>query len=77
MTQAMLIAGLASLACRGSFLCAQDISGDRDTTPYSVRFVTVADNVKLEVLDWGGSARPIRWPSWPVYPTEVEQCHVE
>src|ERR1700730_7141453 len=57
MTRAMLVAGLASLLSLGSFLCAQYISGDRDTTPHSVRFVAVDDNVKLQVLDWGGSGR--------------------
>ena len=59
MTKATLIAGPTSLLALGSFLCAQDISGDRDTTLHSVRFVTVEDNVKLEVLDWGGSGRPV------------------
>jgi non-heme chloroperoxidase len=31
----------------------------RDPSPHNVRFVTVDDNVKLEVLDWGGSGRPL------------------
>jgi non-heme chloroperoxidase len=31
----------------------------RDPSPHTVRFVTVDDNVKLEVLDWGGSGRPL------------------
>jgi non-heme chloroperoxidase len=30
-----------------------------DPTPHSIQFVTVDDNVKLEVLDWGGSGRPL------------------
>jgi pimeloyl-ACP methyl ester carboxylesterase len=30
-----------------------------DTSPHTVTFVAVADNVKLEVLDWGGSGRPV------------------
>jgi non-heme chloroperoxidase len=30
-----------------------------DTSPHTVNFITVADNVKLEVLDWGGSGRPV------------------
>jgi len=30
-----------------------------DSSPHSVRFVTVDDNLKLEVLDWGGSGRPL------------------
>jgi non-heme chloroperoxidase len=30
-----------------------------DPSPHSVRFITVDTNVKLEVLDWGGSGRPV------------------
>lgn len=30
-----------------------------DSSPHSVQFITVDDNVKLEVLDWGGSGRPL------------------
>ncbi len=30
-----------------------------DSCPPSVQFVAVDDNVKLEVLDWGGSGRPL------------------
>jgi non-heme chloroperoxidase len=37
----------------GSTLMAQD------TSPHSVQFITVDNNVKLEVLDWGGSGRPL------------------
>src|SRR2546430_8194468 len=59
MTQSMIVAGLASLLSLGSFLCAQDTSGDRDTTPHGVWFVAVNDDVKLEVPDWGGSGRPM------------------
>src|SRR5437773_6007138 len=31
----------------------------RDPSPHSVQFVTVDKNVRLEVLDWGGSGRPV------------------
>jgi len=31
----------------------------RDPSPHTVRFVTVEENVRLEVLDWGGSGRPV------------------
>lgn len=31
----------------------------RDRSPHQVRFVTVDSSVRLEVLDWGGSGRPI------------------
>lgn len=30
-----------------------------DPTAHTVQFITVDDNVKLEVLDWGGSGRPL------------------
>jgi non-heme chloroperoxidase len=30
-----------------------------DTSPHTVRFVTVDHDVKLEVLDWGGTGRPL------------------
>ncbi len=31
----------------------------QDPSPHQVRFVTVQPGVKLEVLDWGGSGRPL------------------
>jgi non-heme chloroperoxidase len=31
----------------------------RDPSPHTVRFVTVDDGVRLEVLDWGGSGRSV------------------
>ncbi len=31
----------------------------RDPSPHSVQFVSVDKNVRLEVLDWGGSGRPV------------------
>lgn len=31
----------------------------RDPSPHTVRLVTVEENVRLEVLDWGGSGRPV------------------
>jgi hypothetical protein len=30
-----------------------------DSSPHTVQFVTVDDNIKLEVLNWGGSGRPL------------------
>jgi pimeloyl-ACP methyl ester carboxylesterase len=30
-----------------------------DPSPHNVQFITVDNNVKLEVLDWGGSGRPL------------------
>jgi non-heme chloroperoxidase len=31
----------------------------RDASPHTVQFITVDKDVKLEVLDWGGSGRPV------------------
>jgi len=38
---------------------AQETGGWHDPSPHSIQFVTVDKNVALEVLDWGGSGRPI------------------
>lgn len=38
---------------------AQEPAPWHDPSPHTVQFVTVDDNVKLEVLDWGGSGRPL------------------
>jgi non-heme chloroperoxidase len=40
-------------------LSAQESVPWHDPSPHLVQFVTVEDNVKLEVLDWGGSGRPV------------------
>jgi non-heme chloroperoxidase len=44
----------ASLAGRAS---AQEPVPWHDPSPHTIQFVTVEDNVKLEVLDWGGPGR--------------------
>jgi len=38
---------------------AQSSGAQRDPSPHQVRRVTVDSSVKLEVLDWGGSGRPL------------------
>jgi len=38
---------------------AQSSGAQRDPSPHQVRWVTVDSSVKLEVLDWGGSGRPL------------------
>jgi len=38
-------------------LPAQNPAPWHDPSPHTVQFVAVDDNVKLEVLDWGGSGR--------------------
>jgi non-heme chloroperoxidase len=40
-------------------LSGQGAASWRDPSPHEVRFVTVDSSVKLEVLDWGGSGRPV------------------
>ena len=59
MTRSTIIVGLVSLLTIARPVVAQDVPDNRDTTPHSIRFVTVQDSVKLEVLDWGGSGRPV------------------
>jgi hypothetical protein len=55
----MLRIGTLATVLVGSIF-AQDIAGNRqrDESPHSVQFVTVDRDVKLEVLNWGGSGRP-------------------
>ena len=38
---------------------AQDSARWHDPSKHSVRFVTVEGGVQLEVLDWGGTGRPV------------------
>jgi pimeloyl-ACP methyl ester carboxylesterase len=59
MTRSTIIVALASLLTIARPLVAQDTPDNHDATPHSIRFVTVQDNVKLEVLDWGGSGGPM------------------
>jgi pimeloyl-ACP methyl ester carboxylesterase len=40
-------------------LCAQEAPSWRDPSSHRVQFVTVEDKVRLEVLDWGGTGRPL------------------
>src|SRR6267378_1178671 len=44
--------------CTGN-LSAQEPVPWHDPSPHSIQFVTVDENVKLEVLDWGGNGRPL------------------
>lgn len=55
MKRRLLIGALAMLYT--GFLCGQNAPGD--SSPHNTQFIAVADNVKLEVLDWGGSGRPL------------------
>ena len=38
---------------------SQQFASWRDASPHTVRFVTVEENVRLEVLDWGGVGRSV------------------
>ena len=40
-------------------LYSQQSGSWRDPSPHTVRFVPVDEQVRLEVLDWGGSGRPV------------------
>jgi pimeloyl-ACP methyl ester carboxylesterase len=78
----------AAILLLGSFagsLSAEQRVPRRDPSPRSVQFVTVEANVKLEVLDSGGSGRPIVLPAGfgnttPVYDDFAlklhDRCHV-
>jgi pimeloyl-ACP methyl ester carboxylesterase len=37
----------------------KETAWQRDPSPHTVQFITVDANVKLEVLDWGGSGKPL------------------
>ena len=37
----------------------KETAWQRDSSPHTISFITVDNNVKLEVLDWGGSGRPL------------------
>jgi len=43
------------MACLIAPALGQDPAAWRDPSPHQVRFVTAAEGVRLEVLDWGGS----------------------
>src|SRR5215472_3705451 len=38
---------------------AKETAWSRDSSPHTVQFIAVDTNVKLEVLDWGGSGHPL------------------
>lgn len=52
-------AALIALVSFMSTSQAQQSPHWRDPSPHTTRFVTVEKNVRLEVLDWGGSGRPL------------------
>src|ERR1017187_4460649 len=48
-----------ALTLTSALACAQDVTPWRGPSKHSVQFVTVEDGVRLEVLDWGGTGRPV------------------
>lgn len=42
-----------------SLLCAQESTVWRDPSPHKIQFVSVDEDVRLEVLDWGGAGRRV------------------
>jgi non-heme chloroperoxidase len=56
--EALFVLSVA-LYCQGQSAAAQNPASWRDPSPHAVRFVTVDDGVRLEVLDWGGRGRPV------------------
>ena len=54
MMAATAMAFITSLA-----LQARQPAAAADSSPHKVQFVTIEKDVKLEVLDWGGSGRPL------------------
>jgi non-heme chloroperoxidase len=51
---AVALAGLSFVSARQA-----GVSGWTDPSKHKVRFVTVDEGVRLEVLEWGGSGRPV------------------
>lgn len=54
-----LLAGTALLICFVTPLRSQSAAAWKDPSPHTIRFISVDDNVPLEVLDWGGSGRAL------------------
>jgi pimeloyl-ACP methyl ester carboxylesterase len=54
-----LVGPAAAFTFLASFLSAQQSSGWHDPSPHRIRFVIVNENVRLEVLDWGGFGSPM------------------
>jgi non-heme chloroperoxidase len=50
---------LLALTSRANSLYSQQVSSWQDDSPHTVKFMTVDENVRLELLDWGGSGPPV------------------
>jgi pimeloyl-ACP methyl ester carboxylesterase len=59
MTQLNRLVGFIMLVLLGTPLFSQSTSTWKDPSPRVTRLITVDKGVQLEVLDWGGSGRPL------------------
>src|ERR1700761_6218286 len=59
MAQLNRLVGSIMLLLLGPPLFSQSASTWKDPSPHATRFIPVDEGVKLEVLDWGGSGRPL------------------
>jgi non-heme chloroperoxidase len=59
MLRCCLLGGPILLVALSAPLGSEQSASWRDPSPHSTQFVTVDKNVRLEVLDWGGSGRPV------------------
>jgi non-heme chloroperoxidase len=60
--RAIIISGimlLTGIVVRGQAPANTGPTQSKDASPHSVQFVQVENNVRLEVLDWGGSGPPV------------------
>ena len=55
----LLAAGLMTTQILAAPQASQSASPWRDPSPHQVRWITVDSSVRLEVVDWGGSGRPV------------------
>ena len=69
--QMICLRTLLALTSFPNFLYSQQNSPWRDASPHTVEFITVAESVRLEVLDWGGFG-----PSVVLLPCGGNTAHV-
>src|SRR5262245_60991365 len=55
----MILIAHTILAFALGYATSQDSVPFRDPSPHRIQFVSVAPGVQLEVLDWGGTGRPL------------------
>jgi pimeloyl-ACP methyl ester carboxylesterase len=56
---ALVVASFVIVAFHWPPVVASQAIEWHDPSPHQIRFVTAAEGVRLEVLDWGGSGRPV------------------